>query len=84
MPNDSYKDPKEGKTYISPSLPAFGDSERKVRIASKVVESPDAYAFAKIENEVVLRHTEGAKTYIKATPLHTHSDPITLKRDAVS
>jgi hypothetical protein len=66
MLKDSYKNPKEGKTYISPSLPAFHDSERKVRIASKVIESPDAYAFAKIKDEVVLRHKEEAKTYIKA------------------
>ena len=64
--NDNYENPKEGKTYISPSLPAFDGSERKVRIASKVIESPDAYAFAKIKDEVVLRHKQGATTHIKA------------------
>mgnify|MGYP001029680232 FL=1 len=63
---DDYQNPKEGKTYISPSLDAFGDSDRKVRIASKVIESPDSYAFAKIQDEVVLRHKEGAKSYITA------------------
>ena len=63
---DDYQNPKEGKTYISPRLDAFGDSDRKVRIASKVIESPDSYAFAKIQDEVVLRHKEGAKSYITA------------------
>ena len=37
-----------------------------MRIASKVIESPDSYAFAKIQDEVVLRHKEGAKSYITA------------------
>jgi len=63
---DDYQNPKEGKTYISPRLDAFGNSDRKVRIASKVIESPDSYAFAKIQDEVVLRHKEGAKSYITA------------------
>lgn len=63
---DDYKNPKEGKTYISPSLKAFGDSNRRVRIASKVIESPDSYAFGMIRDEVVLRHKEDAKSYITA------------------
>lgn len=63
---DDYQNPKEGKTYISPRLDAFGDSDRKVRIASKVIESPNSYAFAKIQDEVVLRHKEGAKSHITA------------------
>lgn len=63
---DDYQNPKEGKTYISPRLDAFGDSERKVRIASKVIESSDSYAFAKIKDEVVLRHKEDAKSHITA------------------
>ncbi len=66
MTSDSYENPKPGKTYISPALQAFGQGDRKVRIASKVIESPDAYAFAKIKDEVVLRHKEGAKTHITA------------------
>lgn len=64
---DNYENPKPGKTYISPSLKAFGQQERQVRIASKVIESPDVYAFAKVKDETVLRHKEDAKTYIKAT-----------------
>lgn len=64
---DNYENPKPGKTYISPSLSAFGQLERKVRIASKVIESPDVYSFAKIKDETVLRHKEEAKSHIKAT-----------------
>lgn len=63
---DDYQNPKEGKTYISPRLDAFGDSDRKIRIASKVIESPESYTFAKLKDEVVLRHKEGAKSYITA------------------
>ena len=54
------------KTYMSPSLPSFGDKTRKVRIASKAFQSPDDYAFATIKDEVVLRHKEGAKKTVKA------------------
>ena len=64
--SDNYKNPKEGKTYISARLDSFGKSEQKVRIASKVIESEDSYAFAKVKDEIVLRHKKGAKTNIKA------------------
>lgn len=63
---DDYQNPKEGKTYISPRLKAFGDDDRSVRIASKVIESPDSYAFGKIKDEIVLRHDKGAKSNIIA------------------
>jgi len=63
---DDYKNPKEGKTYISPSLESFGQSDKRVRIASKVINSSDSYAFAKIRDEVVLRHKKNAKSYISA------------------
>lgn len=63
---DDYLNPKEGKTYISPRLDAFGDSGRKVRIASKIIESKDSFAFAKIKDELVLRHKENASSNIVA------------------
>lgn len=63
---DDYQNPKPGKTYISPRLNAFGESDRKVRIASKVIESSESYAFTKIKDEIVLRHREDAKSYIAA------------------
>lgn len=63
---DSYKEPKPGKTYISPSLASFGNKERMVRIASKTITTPDGYEYAKEKDEVVLRHKENAATYISA------------------
>ena len=63
---DNYENPKEGKTYISPRLSSFGDGKEKVRIASKVIESPDSFAFGTIKDEVVLRHKKDAQSYIKA------------------
>jgi hypothetical protein len=63
---DNYQNPKPGKTYISPSLPAFGDKTRRVRIASKVLPSVDGYEFAKERDEVVLRKKPDAATYITA------------------
>lgn len=70
--SDNYKNPKTGKTYISPRLDSFGKSDHKVRIASKVIESEDSYAFAKVKDEVVLRHKKGAKTNIKAKFIEDH------------
>jgi len=63
---DDYENPIPGKTYISPSLQAFGQKDRRVRIASKVIASSNSYAFAKIKDEVVIRHKEDAKSYISA------------------
>ncbi|TOQ72108.1 Shedu immune nuclease family protein [Vibrio parahaemolyticus] len=70
---DNYENPIEGKTYISPSLKSFSDPAVKVRIASKVIESKDSFAFAKVKDEVVLRHKENAKTCIKAKFLETNN-----------
>lgn len=63
---DDYQSPQPGKTYISPSLQAFGDKERRVRIASKILSSEDGYEYAKERDEVVLRKKSDAKTYITA------------------
>ncbi|MDE3021827.1 MAG: DUF4263 domain-containing protein [Pseudomonadota bacterium] len=64
--NDDYQNPQPGKTYISPSLQAFGDKDRKVRIASKILPSEDGYEYARERDEVVLRKKPDAKTYITA------------------
>ena len=63
---DDYQNPKPGKTYISPTLKSFADGKTNIRIASKVMESKDSYAFAKIKDELILRHAENAKTHITA------------------
>ena len=64
--DDDYQNPLPGKTYISPSLQAFGDKERRVRIASKIFPSEDGYEYAKERDEVVLRKKPDAQTYITA------------------
>ncbi|MBL8142834.1 MAG: hypothetical protein JNM38_17060 [Acidobacteria bacterium] len=63
---DSYNNPEPGRTYISPSLDAFGQPGRKVRIATKAMEHPASYAFAEVKGEVVLRHKPDAKSCITA------------------
>ena len=75
---DEYKNPQAGKTYISPKLDAFRDSTKKVRIASKLIESPDAYTFMKVKDEVVLRHKENAKSYITAKFIEDSRDVFVL------
>ena len=45
---DNYENPIPGKTYISQRIDAFGDPQRKVRIATKLIEHSQAYAFAEI------------------------------------
>lgn len=63
---DTYQDPEPGKTYISPRLNSFGNPQRKVRIATKLIEQPETYAFAQVKDELVLRHKQDAKTCITA------------------
>ncbi len=63
---DDYQNPKPGKTYISPSLKSFGDKDKRVRIASKVLPSEDGYDYAKERDEVVLRNKPDAATNITA------------------
>lgn len=75
---DDYKNPQAGKTYISPKLDAFRDPTKKVRIASKLIESPDAYTFVKVKDEVVLRHKENAKSYITAKFIEDSRDVFVL------
>lgn len=64
--DDDYQNPLPGKTYISPSLQAFGDKDRRVRIASKILPSEDGYEYAKERDEIILRKKPDAKTYITA------------------
>jgi Domain of unknown function (DUF4263) len=63
---DDYKSPLPGKTYISPSLASFSGSNRKIRIATKLLEQPNTYAYAYEKGELVLRLKDGAKSTIVA------------------
>ena len=63
---DNYKNPLPGYTYLSKSLEAFGAPGRKVRIATKAIDSTEQYAFADVKGEVVLRHKEGGRNCVTA------------------
>lgn len=63
---DSYENPLPGRNYISPSLKSYDDPSRKIRIATKLIESPDSYAFAKLRDETVIRHKPNAASKITA------------------
>lgn len=52
MENEFDENRIPGKLYVSPSLPAFGDPTRNVRIVSKVLKSDEDYAFAEVKKEV--------------------------------
>ena len=67
---DSYKNPEEGKTYISPPFDdSFsGDS---IRIITRAINQEKTYETAKVKKEVVLRETEGGKKVIKARVYET-------------
>jgi len=56
-----------GRVYVSPSLAAFGEPDRKVRILSAVLSTDEDYTFAQVKKEVILRLTGGNKKLIKAT-----------------
>lgn len=64
---DSYKNPTEGKTYISPPIKnSYGD-ERTVRLVTRAIDQTESYTFAKIKKEIVLRETPCGKNVIRAT-----------------
>lgn len=63
---DTYKNPVEGKTYISPSLEnGYGESGT-IRIVTRGIDQTESYEFAKIKGETVLRRTPGGKNIITA------------------
>ena len=62
---DSYKNPKEGKTYISPKL-ADETEGRTIRIITRGVNQETRYETIKEKSEIVLRETPGGKKIIKA------------------
>ena len=61
---DSYKNPQEGKKYISPP---FENPNGSVRVVTGAIDQTDSYTFTKIKKEIVLRVTPGGKNVIKAT-----------------
>lgn len=64
---DSYKNPIEGKTYVSPSINEPYNHDKTIRLVTRAIEQKESYTVAKIKDEIVLRETPGGKKIIKAT-----------------
>ncbi len=54
------------KTYVSPSISVYGAVGRRIRIASKVIDSAAGYKHATERGELVLRVTSGGRQEIVA------------------
>lgn len=63
---DSYKNPKEGKTYISPPFENQFGELGTIRIVTRAIDQNETYEMAKEKGEIVLRTTPGGKNIIKA------------------
>ena len=63
---DTYKNPVEGKTYISPRIEnEFGDAGT-IRIVTRGIDQSESYEMAKEKGEILLRTTSGGKNIITA------------------
>lgn len=64
---DTYKNPIEGKTYISGPIPnQYGDIEKEIRIVTRGIDSNEHYKMLKEKGEVLLRQTPKGKNIITA------------------
>ena len=61
---DTYKNPVEGKTYISPPIKNEFGYPSIIRIITRAIEQPESYEMVKIKDEVLLRKTAGGKNII--------------------
>lgn len=65
---DTYQDPQEGTTYISPQFKnKYGATEQTVRLVTRGIDQTESYTFTKIKKEIVIRETPGGKNIIRAT-----------------
>ena len=64
---DTYKNPIEGKTYISgPIKNQYGDTEKEIRIITRGIDSEEQYKMFKEKDEILLRQTTKGKNIIIA------------------
>ena len=66
---DIHSKKRSNRTYVSPAIDQrnIGSKEiRKIRIVSKVIDSPEEHTFAKIKDELVIRVTDGNRHEIIA------------------
>ena len=66
MDYDTYKNPVEGKTYISPPIQNDFGEPVTIRIVTRGIDQAETYEVAKIKGEILLRTTPGGKNIITA------------------
>ena len=66
MDYDTYKNPVEGKTYISPPIQNDFGEPVTIRIVTRGIDQAETYEVAKIKGETLLRTTPGGKNIITA------------------
>ncbi|WP_339036142.1 hypothetical protein WHZ78_00935 [Bradyrhizobium symbiodeficiens] len=74
---------RSDKTYVGPSFPTL--SGQRLRIANKYIDGGEAYEFATVKDEVVLRNTPAGRLQIKATFIEmiAHSAPLLFRNSLV-
>ena len=68
---DTYKNPAEGKTYISPQITNQYGEAATIRIVTRGIDQPESYEMAKEKGEILLRKTPGGKNIITAKVFET-------------
>lgn len=63
---DTYKNPVEGKTYISPPIQNEYGEKTTIRIVTRGIDQSETYEVAKEKGEILLRTTTGGKNIIAA------------------
>lgn len=63
---DTYKNPVEGKTYISPPIQNEYGEKTTIRIVTRGIDQSETYEVAKGKGEILLRTTTGGKNIITA------------------
>ena len=63
---DTYKNPVEGKTYISPPIQNEYGEKTTIRIVTRGIDQSETYEVAKENGEILLRTTTGGKNIITA------------------
>lgn len=66
LDHDTYKNPVEGKTYISPPIQNEYGEKTTIRIVTRGIDQSETYEVAKEKGEILLRTTTGGKNIITA------------------
>lgn len=63
---DTYKNPIEGKTYISPEIRNEYSGEKSIRLITRGIDSKENFKMVKEKDEILLRQTPAGKNIITA------------------